>query len=88
MKFILPVLAVLSFTPVHADFADDANTAIRTLQDKWYDTKTGLWYVFHLSQLSHIVVNDYHTQSAQSVILFAVAICLCQTWLSSKLHLF
>lgn len=43
MKFVLPALAILFLTPVHADFADDANTAIRTLQDKWYDTNTGLW---------------------------------------------
>lgn len=37
------VLPLLCSRPVLADYGDDANTAIKTLQDKWYDTNTGLW---------------------------------------------
>jgi hypothetical protein len=37
----LLLLPVLYFTPVNADYTDDANTAIMTMQDKWYNT--GLW---------------------------------------------
>ena len=39
-SFLLPLLYL---TPVYADYADDANTAIKTLQNKWYDANTGLW---------------------------------------------
>lgn len=61
MKFVLPALAILFLTPVHADFADDANTAIRTLQDKWYDTNTGLWYVpLSILALRWALTHIYH----------------------------
>lgn len=59
MKFVLPALAILFLTPVHADFADDANTAIRTLQDKWYDTNTGLWYVPPLNPSPSMGLNTH-----------------------------
>lgn len=35
---------LLYLGPARADYADDANSAIKTLQDKWYNTNTGLWY--------------------------------------------
>ncbi|KAH8708620.1 glycoside hydrolase [Phaeosphaeriaceae sp. PMI808] len=37
------LLSGLCLTPVFADYADNANNAIKTLQNKWYDTNTGLW---------------------------------------------
>jgi len=44
MKYIQSLLIPLLYmTPVYADYADDANTAIKTLNDKWYDANTGLW---------------------------------------------
>jgi hypothetical protein len=33
----------LCLTQVQADYGDDANAAINTLQNKWYDVNTGLW---------------------------------------------
>ncbi|KAF2829719.1 glycosyl hydrolase [Ophiobolus disseminans] len=44
MKYLRSLLIpLLCLTPVDADYADDASSAIKTLQDKWYDTNTGLW---------------------------------------------
>jgi hypothetical protein len=37
------LLSLSCLTVVHADYADDANAAINTLQTKWYDANTGLW---------------------------------------------
>jgi hypothetical protein len=34
---------LLCLQPVMADYADDANAAIKIMQDKWYNTGTGLW---------------------------------------------
>lgn len=46
MKNIPAVLIpLLRATHIYADYADDANAAINTLQSKWYDANTGLWYV-------------------------------------------
>lgn len=39
-SLIFPLLYV---SPAVANYADDANNAIKTLQDKWYDSNTGLW---------------------------------------------
>jgi hypothetical protein len=52
MKHLHSLLfSLLCLTPVYADYADDANSAIKTLQDKWYDTNTGLWYVLFSSTM-------------------------------------
>jgi hypothetical protein len=46
MKYLAALLIPLLYcTPTYADFADDAFSAIRTLQEKWYSFDTGLWYV-------------------------------------------
>ncbi|KAF2131183.1 glycoside hydrolase family 76 protein [Dothidotthia symphoricarpi CBS 119687] len=37
------LLPLLYLSPALADFADNANTAIKTLQDTWYNVDTGLW---------------------------------------------
>jgi hypothetical protein len=44
MKY-LPSLAVafLMLDTVRADYASDAESAIKLLQNKWYNTETGLW---------------------------------------------
>ena len=44
MKY-LPSLTVafLMLKAVCADYASDAESAIKLLQDKWYNTETGLW---------------------------------------------
>ncbi|KAF2257138.1 glycoside hydrolase family 76 protein [Trematosphaeria pertusa] len=46
--------SLLYVSPAVADFADNANAAIKTLQDKWYSADTGLW-------------NDYWWQSGNIV---------------------
>ncbi|KAH7075481.1 glycosyl hydrolase [Paraphoma chrysanthemicola] len=44
MKGLFSLLLPLFYlAPANADYADDANAAIMTLQDKWYDANTGLW---------------------------------------------
>jgi len=44
MKYLATLLIPLLYSPsVYADYADDAITAIHTLQDKWYNFDTGLW---------------------------------------------
>lgn len=44
MKYLLPSILTLLYTsPVLGDYADNANTAINTLQNKWYNADTGLW---------------------------------------------
>ncbi|KAI4646428.1 uncharacterized protein J4E79_010490 [Alternaria viburni] len=44
MKYLTALLIPLLYcTPVYADFADDAFSAIKTLQEKWYNSDTGLW---------------------------------------------
>jgi hypothetical protein len=47
MKMIIPTVLIplLRATHIYADYANDANAAINTLQSKWYDANTGLWYV-------------------------------------------
>lgn len=44
MKY-LPSLTVafLLLDTACADYASDAESAIKLLQDKWYNTETGLW---------------------------------------------
>jgi hypothetical protein len=37
------LLPLLCLTPVQADYATDAEAAIKTLNDKWYNVDTGLW---------------------------------------------
>ena len=37
------LLPLLYIGPAVADYEDNAFAAIKTLQDKWYDSKTGLW---------------------------------------------
>jgi hypothetical protein len=50
MKYLQScVLPLLYLAPVHADYTDDAIAAIKTLNDKWYDAATGIWYVSNLS---------------------------------------
>lgn len=46
MKY-LPSLTVafLLLDTANADYASDAESAIKLLQDRWYNTETGLWYV-------------------------------------------
>jgi hypothetical protein len=45
MKFFAALLVPLLYSiSAHADtFADDAFTAIKLLQEKWYNYDTGLW---------------------------------------------
>jgi hypothetical protein len=44
MKFLTALLIPLLYsTSAYADFADDAFTAIKLLQEKWYNYDTGLW---------------------------------------------
>lgn len=44
MKFFAALLVPLLYsTSIYADFADDAFTAIKLLQEKWYNYDTGLW---------------------------------------------
>jgi predicted alpha-1,6-mannanase (GH76 family) len=44
MKYLAALLIPLLYsTPTFADYADDATTAIHTLQDKFYNFDTGLW---------------------------------------------
>ena len=39
------LLTLAASGPVYADYASDAQSAIDLLQNKWYDTNTGLWSV-------------------------------------------
>lgn len=43
---VLPVLTsvYLLMHTAYADYASDAESAIKLLQNKWYNTQTGLWY--------------------------------------------
>jgi hypothetical protein len=44
MKYLAALLIPSLFsTLAYADYADDAFTAIYTLQDEWYNFDTGLW---------------------------------------------
>lgn len=43
--FSLLTIACLLLDKAQADYASDAESAIKLLQDKWYNTETGLWYV-------------------------------------------
>jgi hypothetical protein len=46
MKYFAPLtVAFLLLDPTQADYASDAESAIKLLQNKWYNTETGLWYV-------------------------------------------
>lgn len=46
MKYFCSLtVAFLLLETAQADFASDAESAIKLLQDKWYSTETGLWYV-------------------------------------------
>lgn len=40
--------ALLMLDTALADYASDAESAIKLLQDKWYNTETGLWYDPHI----------------------------------------
>ena len=44
MKPIVSLLVpLLCLQPVMADYAREANDAIKIMQNKWYNTRTGLW---------------------------------------------
>lgn len=43
--YLLLTVASLLLDTAQADYASDAESAIKLLQDKWYNTETGLWYV-------------------------------------------
>jgi hypothetical protein len=46
MKYLSSLtVAFLLLQLTQADYASDAESAIKLLQDKWYSTETGLWYV-------------------------------------------
>lgn len=44
MKYLPSLtIAFLLLDVTYADYASDAESAIKLLQDKWYNTETGLW---------------------------------------------
>ena len=43
MKYL--TLVSLMLGTAFADYASEAESAIKLLQNKWYSTETGLWYV-------------------------------------------
>lgn len=44
--FTTLLLFLVTCSAVVADYGDDALSAIKTLQEKFYNSDTGLWYVF------------------------------------------
>jgi hypothetical protein len=50
--FVSLLVPLLCFNTAMATYADEADKAIKVLQDKWYNTGTGLWCVLS-SHLEH-----------------------------------
>ncbi len=42
--FSTVILPLLYLGPVYADYLDNAYDAFNTIQNKWYNSDTGLWY--------------------------------------------